>query len=639
MSTLSYYNISESSSWGKGNEGTLHCSEDKIVYQDLKGDKRKVESLINKIANVQYRICAKGYELRLHFKDDSHISFFGFQDEGEILSIVNFIKRRTPIEVSEIKTTTNGFNWGDLEIRGDYVFFNHEGENVFDFPINSVERVNISKKQDISIQFKDSSENIEGETLCEVRFTFPKPTSEVSEAANDFESPTLTLAEKFHANLTSRCDFKSETSPLIVAFPEVHFLVPRGRHDFRLYKDCFQLHGKSSSYTVEYSNILRYFLLPRDSDSILFVICLNQPLRKGQKLHSFLVLVIPTTERIEADLNLSKEDLVAPYGDSLQEHMDGATYEVLTKIIKNLSQKKVLTPFPDFTNDEGFPLVKCSFKAEVGVIFPLKSGLIFVHQPVIYIRDSDISHIRFERVGTGGSMIVVSKSGEEYSFNISQEKGHYDLMLKHMHNKPVKCVVSDTVRPMSFDEDNDEQDPYNFPLNRSGLQSESEEDEDFVAEPSSTEDDDSDSNFNESSGGVSHSDSESGPVMSELQETPVKPSKRHGESPRRALPSKKKRQKAIKDPLAPKKPPSAFLLHNLDKRRELLGKGLKPPQIIQKLAEMWKASSPETKSKYEKLYLEKKKEYEKQLAAYQRDRRPEEGRSFGVNENIGEQTD
>jgi hypothetical protein len=127
--------------------------------------------------------------------------------------------------------------------------------------------------------------------------------------------------------------------------------------------------------------------------------------------------------------------------------------------------------------------------------------------------------------------------------------------------------------------------------------------------------------------------------MSELQETPVKPSKRHGESPRRALPSKKKRQKAIKDPLAPKKPPSAFLLHNLDKRRELLGKGLKPPQIIQKLAEMWKASSPETKSKYEKLYLEKKKEYEKQLAAYQRDRRPEEGRSFGVNENIGEQTD
>jgi hypothetical protein len=48
---------------------------------------------------------------------------------------------------------------------------------------------------------------------------------------------------------------------------------------------------------------------------------------------------------------------------------------------------------------------------------------------------------------------------------------------------------------MSFDEDNDEQDPYNFPLNRSGLQSESEEDEDFVAEPSSTEDDDSDSSF------------------------------------------------------------------------------------------------------------------------------------------------
>lgn len=52
--------------------------------------------------------------------------------------------------------------------------------------------------------------------------------------------------------------------------------------------------------------------------------------------------------------------------------------------------------------------VKCSVKAQDGFLYPLKSSLIFIHKPVIYLKHSSIKYIEFSRInsnsmGIGGS--------------------------------------------------------------------------------------------------------------------------------------------------------------------------------------------------------------------------------------------
>ncbi|PWA02662.1 hypothetical protein BB558_001196 [Smittium angustum] len=76
--------------------------------------------------------------------------------------------------------------------------------------------------------------------------------------------------------------------------------------------------------------------------------------------------------------------------------------------------------------------------------------------------------------------------------------------------------------------------------------------------------------------------------------------------------------KKIKDPNAPKRPTSSYILfcnEYRDKVKEAIP-GIASQDIPKKLGEMWAAATPEEKKYYETKFLEKKVEYESQMEIY-----------------------
>ncbi|KAM9333315.1 high mobility group protein B1a [Pholidichthys leucotaenia] len=85
-----------------------------------------------------------------------------------------------------------------------------------------------------------------------------------------------------------------------------------------------------------------------------------------------------------------------------------------------------------------------------------------------------------------------------------------------------------------------------------------------------------------------------------------------------------KRKKKMKDPNAPKRPPSAFFVFCSDKRPMLKAEnpGLTIGEVAKKLGEMWSNISPEEKQPYEEKACKLKSKYEKDVAAYRAKGKP-----------------
>lgn len=72
---------------------------------------------------------------------------------------------------------------------------------------------------------------------------------------------------------------------------------------------------------------------------------------------------------------------------------------MVTKIFRGLSGKKVIMPSKDFTSHHGHHGVKCSIKANEGLLYFLDKSLIFVPKPATYIQMENVAVVTMSRVG------------------------------------------------------------------------------------------------------------------------------------------------------------------------------------------------------------------------------------------------
>ena len=77
----------------------------------------------------------------------------------------------------------------------------------------------------------------------------------------------------------------------------------------------------------------------------------------------------------------------------------------------------------------------------------------------------------------------------------------------------------------------------------------------------------------------------------------------------------------------PKKPRTAYILFNTEKRKEVITKNpnLKNPEIVKMLADMWRGLTPKQKEPFNKMAEEDKQRYAKELAAFSVNGAKEEG--------------
>ena len=59
--------------------------------------------------------------------------------------------------------------------------------------------------------------------------------------------------------------------------------------------------------------------------------------------------------------------------------------------------KKIIVP-GEFESSRGAKAIKCSVRAAEGYLYPLRSSVVFIHKPILYIRHAEIKSVEFSRV-------------------------------------------------------------------------------------------------------------------------------------------------------------------------------------------------------------------------------------------------
>ena len=241
---------------------------------------------------------------------------------------------------------------------------------------------------------------------------------------------------------------KSVTGSIIAEFTKEqgNLVTPRGKYAIQMTSSYFHLQGAQYAYKIKYDDISSLFLLQKpDAGRMAFVIALEKPIRQGNQKYQHLVL---ETHKIEhtMTLNLTEEELEKTYEGQLATSMTMPMSSLIAKISKILSGKKVFIPKQYKSARDAF-CVRCSIKANDGLLYPLAKSFIFINKPTIIIKFEDIEFIEFKRYEAVANSatrnfdmaINVKESGDntrEFLF-LSIDRSEYAYLFDYINSKEI----------------------------------------------------------------------------------------------------------------------------------------------------------------------------------------------------------
>ncbi len=540
------------------------------------------------------------------------------------------------VEFEQEKINSRGLNGGKMEIDQvrNELQFTLEDKYLMGISLKDISQSAAPAKNELEIQFKtDDTGARDDEQLVEMRLYVPP---EKRESGENEEEEEVDAAPVWHQRILDIAGIRGVTGDLLCTFEDNigKFLIPHGKYKMEIYGNFFRMIGKTYEYKVPYNTITRMFLLPKQ-DEIHKLVCisLRDPIRQGQQSYPHLVLQIDNrkdtfefscTEEKFKEKHLDQQSLTMKMTDTLP--------NIVAKILKGVSNQKMFVP-GTFESYAKFKCIKCSLKANEGLLYPLNKSFFFVHKPAIYITFDEIDHVEFERVSSEYSngestrsfdfkIVLKDSSGdksEEIRFSsISKEEFEPFLAFleKRVTVKSLSKFMAKKNKGLMDDGAGDLGD-------EGGDGGEESPDSDF------DESDDSDDNDESED---SDDDSDSGAEMVEEdfpnqkkpkkdpkkdEDTSSKPKeKSSSDAKAKSGDDEGKKKKPSKDPNAPKKPSTAYLFFSNDKRNELKEQGLSFTEIGEKLGELWKAVSDEEKKKYEALAAKDKERYTEEMSKY-----------------------
>ncbi|OJI81804.1 hypothetical protein ASPTUDRAFT_57574 [Aspergillus tubingensis CBS 134.48] len=414
------------------------------------------------IGAAQWSRAAKGYELKILSRSSGVIQLDGF-DQEDFERLSKAFKIWYGINMESREHALRGWNWGKAEFTKAELSFNVQNRPAFEIPYSEISNTNLAGKNEVAVEFALGGEGNEpakpaGSTknrgrkaasgpdeLVEMRFYIPgtavKTEKGIKEenaenpdeenGAEEEEGEEQNAANLFYEMLMDKAEIGDVAGDTFATFLDVLHLTPRGRFDIDMYESSFRLRGKTYDYKIQYASIKKFFLLPKNDDThTLIVLGLDPPLRQGQTRYPFLVMQLKLDEEISLELNMTDELLETRYKDKLEPRYEEPIHQVVTKIFRGLSGKKVIMPSKDFVSHHGHSGVKCSIKANEGLLYFLDKSLIFVPKPATYIQIENIAIITMSRVGGAISAsrtfdITVSLKaglGEHQFSNINREE-------------------------------------------------------------------------------------------------------------------------------------------------------------------------------------------------------------------------
>ncbi|XP_021364929.1 FACT complex subunit SSRP1-like isoform X2 [Mizuhopecten yessoensis] len=172
---------------------------------------------------------------------------------------------------------------------------------------------------------------------------------------------------------------------------------------------------------------------------MFFVVSLDPPIKQGQTRYPFIILLFQKDDEMTLELGQSDEDFETKYEGKLQREMSGLEYEVISRVFKAVTNRKITVP-GTFVGSSGTNAVSCSYKAATGFLYPLERGFIFIHKPPMHIRFDEVASVNFAR--SAGSLRsfdfdIETKSGTMHTF-VGVEKDEYGKLYDFVSNKKLR---------------------------------------------------------------------------------------------------------------------------------------------------------------------------------------------------------
>ena len=577
-------------------DGRLKLTDEKIVFKSASKSGKAETIERNDIEFVNWQRLAGTWGIRVFTKTGILHRFAGFKD-SEREKLARFFKHSYDMEMLDKELSVKGHNWGNTNFEGGLLTFEIGKADGFEVPLSYVNQC-ISGKNEATLEFHlndDAPVN-----LSEMRFYIPG-----SELAGD--DPVETFREK----VMSRASVVTTSGDAIAIFREISCLSPRGRYDIKIFPTYIHLHGKTFDYKIPGDSVMRLFLLPhKDQRQMHFAVNLDPPIKQGQTRYHFLVFNFKNDDEEEIELPFTDEELQEKFDGKLEREINGPTYEVISKILKAVVQKKITVP-GSFIGHNGTPALTCSHKAASGFIYPLERGLIFIYKPPIFLRYDEIKSVVFERSGgsTSFDISVSTKNDISYTFS-SIEKNEYGKLYEYLKSKKVNVKTSGKGDggTLTWDDDN-KVDHYLEGVKRdaeemSGEDSMSSDDTDFNPDAlealSAKEEYDSEPSSTSSDSDGEANDSDAEKRREERKKKKEDKAKRAAKRASKSGGEKKERKKKSKTKLPgqPKRPMSAYFLW-MNENREQIKKdhpGLSIAEFGKKAGELWKGMSDKSVS-------------------------------------------
>lgn len=617
--------------------GRLKMNKTGIVFKS--GKTGVLDSIpLADIASSSWMRVARGFGIKVTAKNGAEYRYHGFK-EGEYEKLKEHYSKHYELDLNALELSVKGWNWGAAKFKGSVMTFEVDNKPAFEIPLKDVSSATTGKNE-VTMEFHRNDEA--KVALMEMRFFVPSYQDESS------EDPV----KSFHEQVLAKADIIQATGDAIITFEEVVCLTPRGKYSIRVYPTFLQLHGKTYDYKVPHTTLLRLFLLPhQDNRFMFFVISLDPPLRQGQTRYPFLILQFERDEEMTCALNLTQTEIEEKYGNKLSQEMTGAVFEVVSRVFKEICQKKITVP-GSFKSKAATSAITCSYKASNGLLYPLERGFIFVHKPALHVRTEEINSVNFARGSTTGrtfdfeldlknntTVIFSNIPREEYTplFDFVNAK---NLRIKNKGGKGGSSSLDHMI-----ESDGEDHDAYLRQMKQEGAEREvddddddsEEDDEDFDPDKEKIDDvkEEYESDFSNSTGSDSDSDysageaghqGESGSEDEEARERrrekrreEKEKKKAKAKAPKRKTDdgeggSSRKRSKKDKD--APKRPMSAYFLF-LNANRERIKEenpGISFTDITKKGSEMWK--EVEDKTEWEDAAKQAKVKYDEEMKEY-----------------------
>ncbi|EEA06186.1 FACT complex subunit SSRP1, putative [Cryptosporidium muris RN66] len=375
------------------------------------------------------------HQLRLFLKEKKDCIYFTGFRSLDFPIIEKHFKTYYNIIIKEFSVNTQGSNWGNAIIENDTFCIKNDDKILMYIPTTQINQIALPSKSEMVLEFSGETNSEENDDkLVEIRFFIPN--------IDQNETDNSSKVELLRNQLTLLSGIGSSGSvDKVCRWNDIHLIVPRGRYEIEVLVNSMKLHGKSFDYTILYQSISRMFLLPRPGVThINLVIALETPVRQGNTKYPFIVIQFDTQqdEDIEIPLNLSEKEIQRFNG--LSTVMVGRFWDIVTRIFKALTGRPIVVP-GDFRSASSYHCIRCSFKAQDGLLYPLNRSFIFITKPVIMIRYDEILNIEFSRMSGNQTrffeLFVTIKGGGDYSFT-SIDKAEYNPLIKFLQEKNIR---------------------------------------------------------------------------------------------------------------------------------------------------------------------------------------------------------